>query len=138
VSVGRASRPSTVLLAAVLLGLEALVALVFGVLEITQVRASRAVVGVGVAILMLTFGVVLAAVARGVLRARRWSRGPAVVTQLILLPIAWSFRAAPTTGVAAVIAVVALGALVATLHPRSTAAFIPSPAESQPTDPPTG
>jgi hypothetical protein len=137
VSVGRASRPSTLLVAAVLLGVEALVALVFGFLEITQVRASRAVVGVGVAILMLTFGGVLAAVARGVLRARRWSRGPAVVTQLILLPIAWSFRAAPTTWVAAVIAVVALGALVTTLHPRSTAAFVPSAAGPRPTDPPT-
>lgn len=111
--------------AGVLLVAEALAALVFGVLEIGQIRTSRAVVGVGVAAVMIGYGLVLGAVARGVLRGRRWSRGPAVATQLILLPIAWSFRAAPTTVVGLVIGAVAVAVLVGLLHPRSTAVFVP-------------
>lgn len=126
-STGPAPRPAPLLWAAVLLGVEALTALVFGFLEAGQVQASRAVVGVGVTILMAGYGVVLLLVARGVLRGRRWSRGPAVVTQLILLPIAWSFRGVPTTWVAALIAAIAIATLVALLHPRSTAVFISEP-----------
>lgn len=117
--------PPLLVVAGVLLGAQALAALVFGVLEIGQVRSTRAVVGVGVAAVMIGYGLVLVAVARGVLRGRRWSRGPAVATQLILLPIAWSFRGAPTTVVGLVIGVVAIVVLVGLLNPRSTAVFVP-------------
>ena len=119
------SRPAPLLLAAVLLGLEAVAALVFGGVALTQIRISRAEVGAGVAIWMLGYGILLLAIARGVFRGRRWSRAPAVATQLILLPIAFSFRAAPTTWVAAAIAVVAVAILVGVLHPRSTEVFVP-------------
>ncbi len=87
-----AQRPATLLLAAVLIVIEALAALAFAVLEIGQVQMSRPGVGVGVAVLMGGFGLLLLVVARGVLRGRRWSRGPAVAMQLIILPVAWSFR----------------------------------------------
>lgn len=117
--------PPLLVAAGVLLMAEALAALAFGVLEIGQIRSTRAVVGVGVAAVMIGYGLVLALVARGVLRGRRWSRGPAVATQLILLPIAWSFRAAPTTAVGLVIGLVAVAVLVGLLHPRSTAVFVP-------------
>ena len=119
------SRPAPLLLAAALLVVEALAALVFGGIALTQVRISRAEVGAGVAIWMLGYGVLLLAIARGVFRGRRWSRAPAVATQLILLPIAFSFRAAPTNWVAVAIAVVAVGTLVGVLHPRSTEVFVP-------------
>ena len=49
---------------------------------------------------MLAYGILLLLVARGVFLGRRWSRAPAAATQLILLPIAFSFRASPTTAVA--------------------------------------
>ena len=119
------SRPAPLLMAAALIGLEALAALVFGGIALTQIRISRAVVGVGLALWMLGYGVLLLAIARGVFRGRRWSRAPAIATQLILLPIAFSFRAAPTTWLAGAIAVVAVGALVGVLHPRSTEVFVP-------------
>jgi hypothetical protein len=119
------SRPAPLLLAAALLGVEALVALVFGGIALTQIRISRAEVGAGVAILMLGYGLLLLALARGVFLGRRWSRAPAVATQLILLPIAFSFRAAPTTWVAGAIALAAVGILVGVLHPRSTEVFVP-------------
>jgi hypothetical protein len=47
-----------------------------------------------------------------------------VVTQLILLPLAFSFRVQPTTWVAGIIAVAAVAALVGLLHPRSTEVFV--------------
>ena len=126
-SAGR--RPPTIVVAAVLLALEAFIALVYAVLEIEQVQQSRAVVGVGVTILMALFGLVLLLVARGVFLGRRWSRGPAVATQLILLPLAWSFVGDSTTWVAVVLAVMAIAVLVGLLHPRSTAVFVGSTAD---------
>ena len=129
------SRPAPLLLAAVLLGVEALAALVFGGIALTQIRLSRTEVGAGVAIWMLGYGVLLLALARGVLLGRRWSRAPSAATQLILLPIAFSFRREPTTWVAGAIAVVAVSTLVGLLHPRSTEVFVGPPA--RPPDPAT-
>jgi hypothetical protein len=122
-------RPLTIVVAAALLALEGLVGLVYAGLEVGQVRMSRAEVGVGVAILMAGFGLLLLLVARGVFRGRRWSRGPAVATQLILLPIAWSFRGGATTWVSVALAALAIAVLVGVLHPRSTAVFVVPPAD---------
>jgi hypothetical protein len=122
-------RPLTIAVAAVLLAIEALIALAYAAVEVGQVRMSRAVVGVGVTILMACFGLVLFLVARGVFLGRRWSRGPAVATQLILLPIAWSFKGGGTTWVSVVLAVLAVAVLVGVLHPRSTAVFVHTAAD---------
>jgi predicted transporter len=125
-------RPVTIVVAAALLAVEALVALAYALLEVSQIRMSRAVVGVGVTILMGGFGLFLLLVSRGVFLARRWSRGPAVATQLILLPLAWSFVGDRTTWVAVGLAAVAIAVLVGLLHPRSTAIFLRSPANKTP------
>ena len=69
------SRPAPLLVATALLGVEALAALVFGGIALTQIRISRAEVGAGIAIWMLGYGVLLLAIARGVFRGRRWA-GP--------------------------------------------------------------
>lgn len=122
-------RPPTIVVAAVLLAAEALIALAYAALEIGQIHQSRAVVGVGVTILMALFGLVLLLVARGVFLGRRWSRGPAVVTQLILLPLAWSFVGGSTTWVTVLLAVMAIAVLVGLFHPRSTAVFVGPPAD---------
>jgi hypothetical protein len=122
--------PLTIIVAAALLALEALSALTYAALEAGQIRMSRAVVGVGVMILMAAFGLLLLFAARGVLRGRRWSRGPAVATQLILLPLALSFVGGSTTWVAVVLAAVAITTLVGLLHPRSTAVFVGSTADN--------
>jgi hypothetical protein len=117
-------RPLTLVVAAILVAIEALIAVGYAATEIGQIRMSRAVLGVGVAVLMACFGLLLFVVARGVFFGRRWSRAPAVATQLILLPIAWSFRGGATTWVSIALAVLAIAVLVALLHPRSTAVFI--------------
>ena len=123
-------RPPTIVVAAVLLALEGLVGLGYAGIAVGQVRMSRAVVGLGVAILMAAFGLLLLVVARGVFQGRRWSRGPAVVAQLILLPIAWSFRGGVTTWVSVTLAALAIAVLIGLLHPRSTAVFVAPPADS--------
>jgi hypothetical protein len=120
----RRTVPVQLTLAAALAALEGLVALGFGVAEILQVRLFRAVVGVGVSIFMVGFAVLLGAAARGLLHARRWARAPVVVVQLILLPVGWSFRGAPTTAVSAAMIIAALLTLVLVLHPRSTRALV--------------
>ncbi|HEY5821933.1 MAG TPA: hypothetical protein VIT20_08150 [Propionibacteriaceae bacterium] len=125
----RTPKPTSLRVASTLLVVEALAALAFGVLEIGQIRSTRAVVGVGVSVIMIGYGLLLLAMARGVIRGRRWSRGPAVATQLILLPIAWSFRQPPTTWVGLLIGAIAAAVLVGLLHPRSTEVFV------GPTDP---
>ena len=117
-------RPLTIVVAAVLLALEGLVGLGYAGIAVGQIRMSRAVVGVGVAILMAAFGLLLLVVARGVFLGRRWSRGPAVVAQLILLPIAWSFRGGVTTWVSLTLAALAIAVLIGLLHPRPTAVFV--------------
>jgi hypothetical protein len=125
------SRPASLLLAAVVLAVEALAALVFGGIALTRIPLSRA----GVAIWMLGYGVLLIALARGVFLGRRWSRAPSVVTQLILLPLAFGFGGQPTTWLAGIVALAAVAALVGLLHPRSTEVFVGPP--GQPPKPPT-
>jgi len=107
-----------------MLGLESLAALTFGVLEASQIRPVRAVMGVGVTVIMLGYGVLLAVVARAVGRGRRWSRGLAVVTQLILLLLGYSFRQPPTTWAGLVMGLVALTVLVCLLVPSATRTFV--------------
>jgi hypothetical protein len=117
-------RPLTIVVAAVLLALEGLLGLGYAGVVLGQIKMSHAVVGVGVSIMMAVFGLFLLVVARGVFLGRRWSRAPAVVAQLILLPIAWSFRGGVTTWVSVTLAVLAIAVLVGLLHPRSTAVFV--------------
>jgi hypothetical protein len=128
---GQRARPLQLTLAAALAALEGLVAFGFGVVEVGQVRLFRAVVGVGVALLMLGFAALLLLAARALLRRRRWARAPVVVVQLILLPVGWSFRGGETTWVAVTMIIVAVAALVMILHPRSTRALVPD-AEADP------
>jgi len=121
------SQPRFLFLAASVCLVEAAVAVGFGLVEASQVRVSRLVVGVGTALLMVGYGAFLAAVGRGVWLGRRWSRGPAVATQLIQIPIAWSFNGGDTAWVAWLLLGLSLLALVGLLTPASTAVFVDEP-----------
>jgi hypothetical protein len=113
-------------LAAVLLALEAAAAIVFGVIAATSMHSNRVVVGAGTAVLMVGYGALLAAAARGVWRGRRWSRGPTIATQLIQLPVAWSFVGGQTTWLALLLGTVSVVALICLILPSSTAVFAAS------------
>ncbi|WP_069815575.1 hypothetical protein [Streptomyces sp. TP-A0874] len=77
----------------------------------------------GVTLLLL--GAIPLIAARGLLLLRRWSRGPAIITQIMAVPVAWTLV---TSGGAVTVAGVALGAaaltvLVLLVNPRATEAL---------------
>lgn len=117
--------PAPILVAAGLILLEAVVVLVLGVLEAANTRSHRAVVGVGGAILLGLYAAWLAVIAWGLLRLRMWARGMAVATQVVLLPVAWSFWGGSTTWVAVVLAAVALTVIGCLVSPPATRALVP-------------
>ena len=56
-------------------------------------------------------------------KRRSGSRAPAIATQLIQLPVAWSFRGGETTWFATLLGAVSLVVVVCLLLPSSTAIF---------------
>ncbi|MFC3349970.1 hypothetical protein ACFOOM_21590 [Streptomyces echinoruber] len=82
----------------------------------------QAVTG-GVTVIVLALLPLLAA--RGLLMRRSWSRGPAVITQLLALPIAYNLLRADGVAIPAgiVLAVVAVTALVLLVNPATTQAL---------------
>ena len=121
-----------ILLAVGLILIEAVLAVTLGILEAINTRAHRAVVGVGGSILLLLFATWLVIIARGLLRLRMWARGMAVAIQVVLLPVAWSFRAAPSTWVAIALAVGALTIIGCLVSPAATRALVPESMRRRP------
>ncbi|MEV5429919.1 hypothetical protein [Streptomyces sp. NPDC052701] len=121
-------RPRRLTYAAALAALEGLALVVGGawmlVLGLTGEPDDRqqAVTG-GVTVIVLALLPLLAA--RGLLARRSWSRGPAVITQILALPVAYNLLQADSVAVPAgiVIAVVAVTALVLLVNPETTRAL---------------
>ena len=106
-----------------LVAVEAAAAIVFGVFAAMSMHRTRIVVGAGSAVLMVGYGALLASAAWGLWRGRRWSRGPTIATQLIQLPVAWSFVGGQTTWLALLLATMSVLTLLCLLMPSSTALF---------------
>jgi len=119
---GVQTRPLRSLLVAVLLVFcESTAVLGLGLGELLSLHAERLVLGLTTAAFYLAYGAALAACAVGLLRGRRWSRAPLVLTQLIALGVASSFAGGSTLWVGLVLAAVALVVLVVLLLPATTA-----------------
>lgn len=116
--------PRTLLVAAGVLLIEGLVAVVLGVLDAFNVHENRPVVGVGGAIVLIGYGIALGLLARGLVRMRPWSRGPVVATQLINLPVAWSFHGGATWPIAVALGAASIAAIGCVLHPASTSVLV--------------
>ena len=67
----------------------------------------------------LAYGGVLLACARGLHTVRPWARGPVLLSQLILLGLAWNFKDGSTLPIAIGLALAAAIVLAGLLHPRS-------------------
>lgn len=121
-------RPPRLTYAAALVGLEGLALFLGGacmiVLGVTGHPSDRqqAVTG-GTTVLLISLLPLLAA--RGLMGRRGWSRGPAVVTQLLALPVAYNLLRADSLAIPAgiALAVVAVAALVLLVHPTTTRAL---------------
>ncbi|MEU6621075.1 hypothetical protein ABZ926_09910 [Streptomyces litmocidini] len=80
--------------------------------------------GVTGGVTVIALGLIPLAAARGLWRMRSWSRGPAVITQILALPVAWQMLR--TDGVipyGIVVAVLAVTGLVLLLNPATTEAL---------------
>jgi hypothetical protein len=122
------SRPLRLTAAAVLAALEGLALMVGGVfilvLGLTGDPDDRqqAVTG-GVTLIVLALLPLLAA--RGLLGRRSWSRGPAVITQIMALPVAYNLLRADSMAIPGgiVLGVVAVTALVLLVNQETTRAL---------------
>ncbi|MGC4995312.1 MULTISPECIES: hypothetical protein [unclassified Streptomyces] len=123
-----AERPRRLTYAAALAALEGIALVVAGVwilaLGLTGAPDDRqqAVTG-GITLLVLALLPLLAA--RGLWLMRRWSRGPAVITQILALPVAYNLLQADSIAIPAGIglAVVSVAALVLLVNPATTRAL---------------
>lgn len=87
-----AGPPPQVRLAGLLVGLQGLLGLGFAVALVIRSTSTqgRAIDVLGEAAYFLVIGGALVAVGVGLLTGRRWARTPAIVTQLLLLPVVYS------------------------------------------------
>ncbi len=121
-------RPRRLTYAALLAALEGLALVVGGVwilvLGLTGHPDDRqqAVTG-GITLVVLALLPLLAA--RGLLALRSWSRGPAVITQLLALPVAYNLLQADSMAIPGgiALAVVAVVSLVLLVNPETTRAL---------------
>jgi hypothetical protein len=127
VSALRADNPPPLTVAVSLAGVQGLLLVLYGVLEIANLSLNRITMGVTTAVFFLAAGAGLCACALFLQRRSTWARSPIVLAQLIQLGLAWNFRAAPTTWLAVVLAVAALIVLVGIFHPASIRALEGSP-----------
>jgi peptidoglycan/LPS O-acetylase OafA/YrhL len=101
-------------------GLAALVTAVVLVVRAVAGADQRVVSGLGTALWFLVIGGAVLAAGRALVVGRRWGRGLAVFTQLLLLPVAWYLAVGsnrPAFGIP--LAVVALTALLLLFSPSA-------------------
>ena len=117
------NRPAPLVVAASLVTVEGLLLIVFAVLELASLDSDRVAMGATTSIFFLGYAALLLLCAWSLVNGHSWARSPVVLTQLIGLGVAWSFRGGETTGVAVAIAVVAVVVLVGVFHPASLEAL---------------
>jgi len=125
----RHGAPPALVTAAGLVLIEGILTVMFGISEAVQIRSERLVMGVTTAVFFVVYGAALLVCAWGLNRLRTWARGPVLLTQLIWLLLAWSFRDGDTWPIALGLAVPAVIALVGMLVPSSVDALEHGPSD---------
>ncbi|GII92511.1 hypothetical protein [Sinosporangium siamense] len=118
------NRPLPLYLAAVVVALEGLTALGLGASVAVETFAGSPeslTSSIGVAVFGVLVGAALLWVAYGLLRGERWGRGPGVVAQIFLAPVAVTLIQSDRYVMGIVVAVVAVLGLVGLLAPATTA-----------------
>jgi len=115
--------------AASLAAVQGLVLLILAVLELASVSSERLGFGLSTAVFFAAYGVVLVGAALALWRRHGWARGPVLITQLIVLGLAWNLR--EELLVALGLAAVALVVVAAVLHPATIAALEDRPGDDE-------
>ncbi|MCI0383938.1 hypothetical protein [Streptomyces sp. CNQ085] len=132
-----APRPGRITAAAAVVAAQAVVVAGLGVtmlvLLLTGSRADDTVQALTGAATVLTLAVLPLAAARGLWLRRRWSRGPAVIVQLMALPVGWQMAQNGGAWLAAgtLIALTALAVLGCLMSPTAAGALGIAPRESR-------
>ncbi|WP_399929401.1 hypothetical protein [Streptomyces kanamyceticus] len=121
-------RPARLTAAAALTALEGLALLAGGAYMLVMGLAGspdnprQAETG-GITLIVLALLPLLAA--SGLMKLRRWSRGPAIITQIMALPVAWQLLQADSAAIPGgiVLAIVAVTSLVLLVNPTTTEAL---------------
>jgi hypothetical protein len=119
----RHGAPAPLIAAAGLTLVEGLLTAIYGVGEAVHVTSSRLVMGLTTSVFFVAYGAGLLLCAWGLNQVRSWARGPVLLTQLILLGLAWNFREGETLPIAIILAVPAVIVLAAMLHPQTVEAL---------------
>ncbi|RSS55469.1 hypothetical protein [Streptomyces sp. WAC01280] len=127
-STEQTSRPTRLAAAAAVAGIEALGLLAGGVYMLVKALAdgtgdlTGALTG---AVTLVALGLIPLAAARGLWLRRSWSRGPAVITQILALPVAWQMLQANSAMIpaGAVLGALAVTGLVLLVNPATTEAL---------------
>lgn len=125
----RYGAPPALVTAAGLTFVQGLLTAMYGIGEAVHITSERLVMGVTTSVFFLVYGAALVVCAWALNSLRTWSRGPVLVTQLIWLLLAWSFRDGDTLPVAIGLAVPAVIVLVGMLLPTSVDALERGPRE---------
>ncbi|MFC8272667.1 hypothetical protein ACFUJR_09005 [Streptomyces sp. NPDC057271] len=121
-------RPVRLTAAAAVAGIEALALVAGGVYVLVTAFTgdpdglTQALMG---GVTLIALGLIPGAASRGLLLRRSWSRGPAIITQILALPVAWQLLQANSAMIPAGIALAALavGGLVLLVNPATTEAL---------------
>lgn len=124
--------PPPLTAAASLATVQAVVLLILAVLESANLDDERRSLGLSTTVFFAAYGVVLLGAAWGLARRAGWARGPVLITQLIMLGLAWNLR--EHVLVAVVLVVAALIVLAGMLHPDTIEALDRDPTATEPGD----
>jgi len=120
------STPPPLTVAASLTAVQGTVLLILAVLELASVSSARLGFGLSTAVFFAAYGAVLVGAALALRRRHGWARGPVLITQLIVLGLAWNLREHVLAAVG--LALVALVVVAAVLHPQTIEALEDRPA----------
>lgn len=109
--------------AAIALVVVALASAAMGVAVAISTVPTHPVVGITTGLFLIAYGLGLGFVSRGLWHTRRWSRGPAIATQVLHLPVAYSFLGGHTQPIAIAIGAVALLVIGCLVSPAATRAL---------------
>ncbi|MET9538508.1 hypothetical protein ABZY16_13480 [Streptomyces sp. NPDC006553] len=121
-------RPTRLAAAAAVAGVEALGLFAGGVYMLVHALTGTSDDLTGAAtgaVTLVALGLIPLAAARGLWMRRSWSRGPAVITQILALPVAWQMLQANSVMIPAgvVLGVLAVTGLVLLVNPATTEAL---------------